>query len=126
MNKISKQDRIALIRLASSLPKGDENRRAILAGLKKASYKNVTLRVDRNMVTIAVNDRTLDSVDLLDLRDELGDMVAGEDVPGAIYEILEKDLKRGGDNYDLSWSNRNGWTYKGMDEDEAATELGWR
>lgn len=33
MNKISSQDRASLIRLASSLPAGDETRRAILAGL---------------------------------------------------------------------------------------------
>jgi hypothetical protein len=37
MNKISKADRAALIKLASSLPKGDESRRAILAGLKNAA-----------------------------------------------------------------------------------------
>ena len=42
MNKISAQDRSNLIRLASSLPVGDENRRAILAGLVKlaAPYKH--------------------------------------------------------------------------------------
>jgi hypothetical protein len=42
MNKISAQDRSNLIRLASSLPVGDENRRAILAGLVKLSapYKH--------------------------------------------------------------------------------------
>jgi hypothetical protein len=33
MNKISKQDRQALIKLASSLPKGDETRRAILSSI---------------------------------------------------------------------------------------------
>ena len=36
MNKISSADRSALIRLASSLPAGDPNRKVILAGLKKA------------------------------------------------------------------------------------------
>ena len=35
MTKISSQDRAALIRLASSLPVGDQNRKAILAGLQK-------------------------------------------------------------------------------------------
>ena len=42
MNKISSQDRSALIRLASTLPEGDETRRAILAGLTKlaAPYKH--------------------------------------------------------------------------------------
>ena len=42
MNKISSQDRSALIRLASTLPEGDETRRAILAGLIKlaAPYKH--------------------------------------------------------------------------------------
>lgn len=35
MNKISSQDRASLIRLASSLPAGDETRKAILAGLAK-------------------------------------------------------------------------------------------
>ena len=42
MNKISSQDRSALIRLASSLPEGDETRRAILAGLTKLAdpYKH--------------------------------------------------------------------------------------
>lgn len=37
MNKLSSIDRTALIRLAASLPKGDESRRAILAGLEKLS-----------------------------------------------------------------------------------------
>ena len=36
IRKFSKSDRSALIRLAASLPKGDENRRAILSGLRKA------------------------------------------------------------------------------------------
>lgn len=39
MNKISSKDRSALIRLASSLPAGDPSRKAILAGLKKASLE---------------------------------------------------------------------------------------
>jgi hypothetical protein len=39
MNKISKSDRSALIKLAHSLPKGDESRRAILAGLEKVQVK---------------------------------------------------------------------------------------
>lgn len=36
MDKFSAEDHSALLRLASSLPVGDENRRAILSGLKKA------------------------------------------------------------------------------------------
>lgn len=35
MNKLSASDRQALLKLASSLPKGDATRRAVLAGLKK-------------------------------------------------------------------------------------------
>ena len=37
MNKLSSQDRSALIKLASSLPAGDETRKAILSGLSKTS-----------------------------------------------------------------------------------------
>jgi len=37
MNKISSQDRKALIRLASTMPVGSDARRAILAGLSKTS-----------------------------------------------------------------------------------------
>lgn len=37
MNKVSAQDRKALIRLASTMPVGSEERRAILAGLSKTS-----------------------------------------------------------------------------------------
>ena len=37
MTKISSSDRSALTRLASSLPAGDENRKAILASLAKTS-----------------------------------------------------------------------------------------
>jgi len=37
MIKLSSQDRSALIRLASSLPAGDENRKAILAGLSQTA-----------------------------------------------------------------------------------------
>ena len=35
MNKLSSQDRSALIRLASTLPVGDQNRKVILAGLSR-------------------------------------------------------------------------------------------
>ena len=37
MNKISSQDRAALIRLASSLPPGSEERKAILAALSQTA-----------------------------------------------------------------------------------------
>ena len=37
MNKLSSSDRSSLIRLASSLPAGDQTRKAILAGLQKTS-----------------------------------------------------------------------------------------
>ena len=37
VNKLSFQDRASLIKLASSLPAGDETRKAILAGLSKTS-----------------------------------------------------------------------------------------
>lgn len=39
MNKLSSTDRSALIRFASSLPKGDETRRAVLAGLAKVGME---------------------------------------------------------------------------------------
>lgn len=39
MNKLSSSDRSALLRLAASLPTGDESRRAILYGLSKAAAK---------------------------------------------------------------------------------------
>lgn len=39
MNKISSADYHTLIRLASALPKGDDARRAILSGLKKAAVE---------------------------------------------------------------------------------------
>lgn len=39
MNKLSSQDRAALIRLASSLPAGDPNRKVILAGLSHGSKR---------------------------------------------------------------------------------------
>jgi hypothetical protein len=38
MNKLSSQDKTSLIKLASSLPVGSAERRAILAGLKKVSW----------------------------------------------------------------------------------------
>jgi hypothetical protein len=38
MNKISTQDRKALIRLASSMPVGSAERRAVLAGLSKTGF----------------------------------------------------------------------------------------
>ena len=43
MDKIVSQDRSSLIKLASGLPKGSEERRAILAGLKKARMDVNTL-----------------------------------------------------------------------------------
>ena len=39
MNKISSQDRSALIRLASSLPAGNPTRKAILAGLRSIPFE---------------------------------------------------------------------------------------
>ena len=39
MNKLSSNDRSALLRLASSLPVGDESRKVILAGLQKTSTR---------------------------------------------------------------------------------------
>lgn len=38
MKTLTASDRESLIKLASSMPKGDETRKAILAGLKSASY----------------------------------------------------------------------------------------
>ena len=46
MKLITASDRKSLIRLASSLPKGDKSRRAILAGLKKTATDKLTLRLD--------------------------------------------------------------------------------
>ena len=43
MNKISSQDRAALIRLASSLPKGSLEKRAILGSLRKGAQVDVDL-----------------------------------------------------------------------------------
>lgn len=43
---ITASDRASLIRLASSLPAGDESRRAILAGLSKSSAQTYTSKVD--------------------------------------------------------------------------------
>lgn len=42
MKKISSQDRSSLIRLASSLPAGDEKRKVILAGLSKVTLKKAS------------------------------------------------------------------------------------
>lgn len=39
MKNLTASDRSALIRLAASLPKGDENRRTILAGLNSLNLK---------------------------------------------------------------------------------------
>ena len=43
MKSLTAADRKSLIRLASSLPKGDKSRRAILAGLSKVAAKKVVL-----------------------------------------------------------------------------------
>jgi len=42
VNKLSAQDRASLIRLASSLPAGDEKRKVILAGLSKVTLKKAS------------------------------------------------------------------------------------
>ena len=42
MNKISSTERASLIKLAASLPEGDETRRAILAGLQKVGIEFAT------------------------------------------------------------------------------------
>lgn len=46
MNKLSSQDRSSLIRLASAMPKGSEERKAILAGLSKISRYKYPEEVD--------------------------------------------------------------------------------
>jgi len=43
MKNLTASDKKTLIRLASSLPKGDKSRRAILAGLSKVAAKKVVL-----------------------------------------------------------------------------------
>jgi len=48
MNKLSNSDRESLVRFASTLPKGDPNRRAILAGLKKDSAPGNEIFRDMN------------------------------------------------------------------------------
>jgi hypothetical protein len=45
MKKISSEDRATLIRLASSLPKGSPEKKAILAGLEKVSARTVPFKV---------------------------------------------------------------------------------
>lgn len=47
MNKISTQDRSALIRLASQMPKGSEMRRAILAGISLVAADDKKVKVRR-------------------------------------------------------------------------------
>ena len=57
MNKLSSQDRSALIRLASSLPAGNPNRKAILAGLKTASS---VMTDPKKIAQAIINDRWID------------------------------------------------------------------
>lgn len=90
MRKIDAADRSTLIRLARTLSKGFKERRAILAGLKKARSKEVTLVSDRGSVSIHIDNRPVSLVDFRDVGDELGAAVDGDDIP---WEVWEKPRK---------------------------------
>ena len=51
MKSLTASDRKSLIRLASSLPKGDKSRRSILNGLKSASFRTAYMGIPKALRT---------------------------------------------------------------------------
>jgi hypothetical protein len=72
---ITAADRSALIRLANSLPAGSEERKAILAGLKKSAGDLAGLKADLEKIRIPVL--------------ELGDYM-GTGLPSGVEKALEQ------------------------------------
>ena len=68
MNKLSSTDRTALVKLASSLPKGDETRRAVLAGIVKAAENPAWKKLEQLLAKV-VKDRSTKEI----LKDYMDD-----------------------------------------------------
>jgi len=80
MKSLTAADRKSLVRLASSLPKGDKSRRAILAGLSKVAAKKVVLE--------GLDPRT--HKEILDAVGEVKQVLKGSSRFRAYIEIREE------------------------------------
>lgn len=80
MRKLTASDRESLIKLASSLPKGDETRKAILSGLKTTS-------VDKTASVLSTKARAV-----RDSMETILDSLEGDGVfePGDYYTMVLK------------------------------------
>ena len=95
---LTAQDRSSLIRLASDLPKGSPERKAILAGLKKASYMTSDLeeaarRGDpKNFAKLLFEEHDEDSSFVLDsMLGELQEVLGGEN-PQSFRRAVDTEL----------------------------------
>jgi len=102
MNKLSSSDRSALIRLASSLPVGDKNRKAILAGLQKVEAAQdtgphkklkytLTCEHEEGVDDWAKNQTVAQAESLIKKADSLFTKI--EDLQENLNEIGEEDPK---------------------------------
>ena len=94
MERLSSTDRTSLIRLARSMPKGSPERKAILAGLKKAysdnPFRSEVAQLMAGAVETAFNEQNLFS--------RIYDQHYNEDdgmLTKAGYDAIEKELVKG-------------------------------
>ena len=84
MRKLTASDRSSLIRLAASLPVGDENRRAILSGLRDRSKK-------AGAPLVTIGRYNYDAEQIQEMLDEKGNVkymyVNAENLPRWIQEL---------------------------------------
>lgn len=94
-------DRAALIRLASSLPKGSAERRSILAGLSKVAGKSVFPLPD-----IAKGESLVSANTIMRAVMRAGfkkDYVAGLDFTNVQFDAVEKSIMAPGEGVTVIW-----------------------
>jgi hypothetical protein len=91
MKSITASDRKSLIRLAASLPKGDENRRAILAGLR-----NKTSAQGYGLGIVYVGEKVYVDPESKIGKERLAGVVTSVDKTGMNFEVTWSDKSRGG------------------------------
>jgi hypothetical protein len=100
---LTASDRTALLRLASSLPKGDENRRALLVGLKKASEQEAD-KLDEEAdaeQTQAEADREKADADRMAALKKASELPKGSKERRQILASLKKSFEISRDGYNV-------------------------
>ena len=115
---ITASDKASLLRLASSLPAGDETRRAILAGLQRVSAEEKVKVLNENGREVWVSKETLsgpDKAKYKPLKDE-GEKKPAAKAPAHLSSFLGKHKK-----LFESFVASSGMSQKDLDDEGSAT-----